>query len=129
MRKIRAMAMSVDGVSGTGRIRTRQVGQNLWVDLDILVSSKCSVEKASLIADKVRGHMLRKAKHVEDVVVYYYAEPRAGRAGLLGRQPRSPAAAGQAATPGQPPGSAGPWSPRTSGSEGSLAPSRKEKVR
>ena len=54
MRKIRAMAMSVDGVSGTGRIRTRQVGQNLWVDLDILVSPRYSVKEASRIADKVR---------------------------------------------------------------------------
>ncbi len=96
VRKVRAMAMSVDGVAGTGRVRTRQVGQNLWIDLDILVSPRYSVKKASAIADKVRGHMLRKAKHVEDVVVYYYAEPRARRAGQLDEQPDSPAAAGRA---------------------------------
>ncbi len=81
LKKIRAMAMSVGGVAGTGRIRTRQVGQNLWVDLDILVSPKCSVKTASRIADTVRGHVLRKAKHVEDVVVYYHAKPRMRRAG------------------------------------------------
>ncbi len=81
LKKIRAMAMSVDGVSGTRRIRTRQLGQNLWVDLDILVSHRCSVKAASQIADKVREHVLHKAKHVEDVVVYYYAKPRARRAG------------------------------------------------
>ncbi len=81
LKKIRAMAMSVGGVSGTGRIRTRQIGQNLWVDLDIIVSPRCSVKTASQIAEMVRGRVLRKAKHVEDVVVYYYAKLRARQAG------------------------------------------------
>ncbi len=81
LRKLRAMAVSVSGVSGTGRIRTRQIGQNLWVDLDILVSPRCSVKTASRIADMVRGHVLRKAKHVEDIVVYYHARPQARGAG------------------------------------------------
>jgi cation diffusion facilitator family transporter len=76
LRRIREMAMSVAGVSATGRIRTRQVGQNLWVDLEILVSPRCSVTAASRIADMVREHLLRKAKHVDDVVVYYHARPR-----------------------------------------------------
>ena len=81
VKRIRAIAMSVDGVSETGCIRTRQVGQNLWVDLDILVAPRCSVKAASGIADKVREHILRKAKHVEDVVVYYHAKARTSRAG------------------------------------------------
>ncbi|TET34458.1 MAG: cation transporter [Planctomycetota bacterium] len=72
-KKIHAAAASVDGVSGTGRIRTRRVGSNLWIDLDILVSPRCSVKAASRIADEVRGLLLRKSKHVEDVLVYYYA--------------------------------------------------------
>jgi cation diffusion facilitator family transporter len=79
--RIRAMAVAVRGVEGTRRIRTRQVGQNLWVDLDILVSAKCSVEKASRIADEVRGHLLRKAKHVEEVVVYCFANGRCAQPG------------------------------------------------
>ncbi len=70
---IRATALAVDGVLETDRIRTRRVGQNLWADLDILVSPESSVETASRIADEVRGNLLRKAKHVEDVVVYYSA--------------------------------------------------------
>ena len=78
-RKIRIMATSVAGVLGTARIRTRQVGQKLWVDLDIFVSPKCTVTAASRIADEVRGHLLRKAKHVEDVVVYYYANGQRAR--------------------------------------------------
>lgn len=80
-RRIRAMAMSVDGVLGTDHIRTRRVGQNLWVDLDILVSPKCSVETASRMADEVRGLLLRKAKHVEDVLVYCHANRRRAKPG------------------------------------------------
>lgn len=80
-KRIRAMAMSVDGVQGTDRIRTRRVGQNLWVDLDILVSPKSSVESASRIADEVRGLLLRKAVHVENVLVYYYGNRRRAKVG------------------------------------------------
>ena len=72
--RIRALAASVPGVHGTRTLRTRRVGQNLWVDLDIVVSPKCSVEIASEIADDVRGLLLRKAKHVEEVVVCYCAD-------------------------------------------------------
>jgi len=75
-KRIRAMAMSVRGVVGTGCLRTRQIGRNLWVDLDILVSPKCSVDSASRIADEVRGRLLRRARNVEDVAVYYYADGR-----------------------------------------------------
>jgi cation diffusion facilitator family transporter len=80
-RRIRALAVAVDGVVGTRQIRTRQVGQNLWVDLDILVSQKCTVERASRIADDVRACLLRKARHVEEVVVYFYANGRRVRTG------------------------------------------------
>jgi divalent metal cation (Fe/Co/Zn/Cd) transporter len=63
------MAKSVDGVLATNGLRTRQVGRNVWVDMEILVSPRCSVERASGIADEVRGRVLRKVKNVEDVVV------------------------------------------------------------
>lgn len=72
-RNIHKMALSIDGVVGTPRIRTRRVGQNLWVDLDIMVSPENTVEKASQIADEVRGLLLRRSKHVENVLVYCYA--------------------------------------------------------
>lgn len=84
-KRIRAVAKSVDGVLATGCLRTRQVGRNVWVDLDIVVSPKCSVEKASGIADEVRGRLLRKTKNVEDAVVCYRAD---GDAAI--RQPRQP---------------------------------------
>ncbi len=80
-KRIRAVAMSVAGVQGTDRIRTRRVGQNLWVDLDVLVSPECSVEAASRIADEVRGRLLRKARHVEDVLVYCQANGRRAKPG------------------------------------------------
>jgi cation diffusion facilitator family transporter len=73
LRKIRSEAATVAGVEGIGPIRTRLVGRNLWVDLDVLVSPGCTVKNAGEIAGEVRGHLLRKAKHVEDVVVYYHA--------------------------------------------------------
>ena len=41
--------------------------------MDVLVPPDCSVEAATLITDEVRGHLLRHARHVEDVSVYYRA--------------------------------------------------------
>lgn len=73
-KRILAIAKSVKGVLATGCLRTRQVGRNMWVDLDIVVSPRCSVEAASGIADEVRGCLLRKTKNVEDVVVYYRSD-------------------------------------------------------
>ena len=72
-KRILAIARSVNGVLATGCLRTRQVGRNMWADLDIVVSPMCSVETASGIADEVRGRLLRKTKNVEDVVIYYRA--------------------------------------------------------
>jgi cation diffusion facilitator family transporter len=71
--RIRTLARSVDGVIETGRVRTRLVGQNLWIDMDVFVSPKSTVETAGQIADEVRGKLLRKARHVEDIAVYTYA--------------------------------------------------------
>lgn len=73
-KRILAIAKSVDGVLAASSLRTRQVGRNMWVDLDIIVSPRCSVETASGIADEVRGRLLRKTKNVEDVVVCYRAD-------------------------------------------------------
>ena len=88
-KKIRAVARSVEGVRGTGRVRTRRLGQKLWVDLDILVSPECTVQEASRLADEVRGRLLRKARHVADVIVCYRAT--GARVGPR-KQPHSPAA-------------------------------------
>lgn len=82
-KRIRAVAESVDGVLATKRVRTRLVGQRLWVDVDILVSPRCSVSQASRVADEVRGRLLRKARHVEEVVVYYSATRRRAEAGQM----------------------------------------------
>ena len=77
-RRIRTIAMTVEGVLGTGELRTRHVGQNLWADLGILVNRDLSVEAAREIADEVRGRLLRTGKHMEDVVVSFRASEPTG---------------------------------------------------
>ena len=69
-RRIRGLATQVAGVQRVGAVRTRLVGQNLWVDLDVEVDPDASVDHAHGVADAVRGLLLRKGKHVEEVVVY-----------------------------------------------------------
>ena len=73
-KRILAIAKSVHGVLATSCLRTRQVGRNMWADLDIVVSPRWSVETASGIADEVRGRVLRTTKNMEEVMVYYRAD-------------------------------------------------------
>lgn len=78
LKKIRNIATAVEGVIETKYVRTRRMGKNLWIDLGVTVGADLCVEEANEIADEVRGRLLRKGKHMEDVMVYYFnaAKPR-----------------------------------------------------
>ena len=80
--KIRAFAASVGGVQATGDIRTRRLGKNLWVDLDILVEPGLSVTAADEVAGNVRELLLHKGRHVEDVAVYFHQGEERDEEGL-----------------------------------------------
>ncbi len=72
--EIRQQAMKVAGVEAVEELKTRLVGQDLWVDMMIRVGSEISVDEASDIADDVSDRLVRVIPHMGSVHVAYTAQ-------------------------------------------------------
>lgn len=72
--RIRTIACSVDGVSGTHRCHIRKLGFNYFVDLDLLVDGDISVRKGHDLAHSVQARIKEEFPLVTKVFVH--VEPR-----------------------------------------------------
>ena len=68
--RIRGHALGVPGVKAAHKIRTRQFGGNLSVDLHILVDPEMSVRKGHAISEEVKRVLIRNGPDILDVVVH-----------------------------------------------------------
>ena len=73
-------AMKVVGVEEIDELKTRLVGQDLWVDLVIRVAPEISVDEASDISDDVSDRLIRLIPHVGSVHVKFTSETAAPHA-------------------------------------------------
>ena len=73
-RRIRKIALGVEGVHDAHAIRTRYVGPNLAVDLHVEVDAELSVEEGHAIGEAVKQRLLDEGPKVADVLVH--VEPR-----------------------------------------------------
>lgn len=73
--EIRQQAMKVAGVEAVEELKSRLVGQDLWVDMVIRVSPETSVDEASDIADDVTDRLVRVVPHMGSVHVAYTSQP------------------------------------------------------
>jgi len=67
---IRSSAQAVDGVLGIRGLRTREVGQVAWIDLEVLVNGDEDVGGSADIKEKVRKAILKKIGRKAKIVVY-----------------------------------------------------------
>ncbi|MBN2092909.1 cation transporter [candidate division KSB1 bacterium] len=67
---IKQIVMAIDGVKDVHAIRTRKFGQNLSVDLHILVEPEITVRTGHDISEKVQDEILKNGPNVLDVVVH-----------------------------------------------------------
>ncbi len=72
--EIRQQSMKVAGVESVEELKTRLVGQDLWVDMVIRVSADISVDEASDITDDVVDRLVRVIPHMGSVHVKFTAE-------------------------------------------------------
>lgn len=79
LRKIRAVAMSVDEVRGVEKCRARRTGLRYHVDLHLEVDAGISVREAHEIAGRVRVKIRAELPWVEDVLIHI--EPFPGSVG------------------------------------------------
>jgi cation diffusion facilitator family transporter len=76
---IESVAMKYKGVKGVHFIKTRRVGQFVWVDIEIFVSARANVKQAHLIAREVRLALFRRFKQIKDVSVAFTCKESAGK--------------------------------------------------
>ncbi len=68
--QIRRKARAVDGVEKVKSLRTRRIGQKIWVDIGILVSPKITLSEGDRIAHEVRNSLMRNNPEMQDATVY-----------------------------------------------------------
>lgn len=68
---IRAIVEDIEDVRALSGIKTRHIGHKIWVELDILVDSKCTIREGHLIAEKVKASLLERLIDLERVLVHY----------------------------------------------------------
>ena len=67
--EILIIVSSVEDVRGVSKLQTRQIGQKIWAEVDILVDAKSSLQDAQKTANKVKNRLLEKVRDLERVLV------------------------------------------------------------
>lgn len=68
--EIRAEILNTVGVCGIHLLRTRQMGEDAYIDAHIIVNSRISVSEGHAIGDAVRDNLIEKFDDVVDVLVH-----------------------------------------------------------
>ncbi len=69
--EIETVVEGIEDVRGICGLKTRHVGQKIWVELDILVDAHCSMRDGHKVADRVKGVLLEKVRDLERVWVQF----------------------------------------------------------
>ena len=66
---IRAIVEGMEGVRTLSGLKTRHIGQKIWVEMDILIDPKCSIREGHAIAENIKSKLLDKMIDLEKVLV------------------------------------------------------------
>ena len=67
---IKQIALAVEGVREVHKIRTRKIGQNIFVDLHVLVRPEITVRDGHAISENVKHELLKKGPDILDAVIH-----------------------------------------------------------
>ncbi len=109
--RVVAEARAVPGVAAVQRVRTRRMGPDVLVDLEIGVDGRRSLRNAHAVADAVRVRVVEGLAEVADVMVHVNPVEAAGRPAPGDRAGADPA---------------GPESEATGQGDGATAPARRQ---
>jgi len=70
VQEIRKVILETDGVQGIHLLRTRQMGEDAFIDAHIVVDPRITVSEGHMIADKVRDLLIEEFDDVMDVLVH-----------------------------------------------------------
>ncbi|MGR9044710.1 MAG: cation diffusion facilitator family transporter [Gammaproteobacteria bacterium] len=83
VKEIRRTIKATHGVRGIHMLRTRQMGEDAYIDAHIVVDSRISVSEGHVIGDKVRQNLISEFDDVVDVLVHVDPEDDEFREGPL----------------------------------------------
>ncbi|MBF0195659.1 MAG: magnetosome biogenesis CDF transporter MamM [Magnetococcales bacterium] len=73
--KIKNVASECSGVETVEQVRTRLVGQELWIDMTVSVNPELSIGSAKVISRRVEEQLAANIPHVGDIGVHFVALP------------------------------------------------------
>jgi len=65
-------------VQGTKYIRTRRVGQGIWIDIELYLDPRLSVKESYMVSREVRLALIRKYDQIKDVSVSFTCKEKVG---------------------------------------------------
>ena len=69
--EIEAIVAGVEDVRAVSDLRTRHIGQKIWVELDILIDPGCTIRDGHHIAARVKDALQAKLRDVERIGVHF----------------------------------------------------------
>jgi cation diffusion facilitator family transporter len=72
LEEVVAVSLSVEGVVAVRSIKTRQMGQKNWIDIEIAVSRQISVLEVHAIAEQVRETVMKEVHGISGISVATY---------------------------------------------------------
>ena len=69
--EIESIVAGVDDVRAISGLRTRQVGQKVWVELDIMISPRCTIRDGHRITVKIKDALRTRLRDVERIGINY----------------------------------------------------------
>ncbi|MBI5481368.1 MAG: cation transporter [Deltaproteobacteria bacterium] len=79
LRRLEVAAGEVPGVAGLGSVRSRVIGQRIWVELDVFTDGRQSLQEAEELRREVVGALRRCVGRPGDVVVHLRADDQEAR--------------------------------------------------
>ncbi|MFB0525878.1 MAG: cation diffusion facilitator family transporter [bacterium] len=69
MEEIRKAIISLPGVKKISYLRTRQIGQKIWVDVEVYVREEKTFKEANVVSREIRAALMRKMDYISNVQV------------------------------------------------------------
>ncbi|MBF0100847.1 MAG: cation transporter, partial [Desulfobacterales bacterium] len=65
------LILAIDGVAGITELKTRQMGQKIWAEVDIWLDQHLTIQQGEEIASHVKQHLLAHIVDIEKVIVNF----------------------------------------------------------
>ncbi|MBF0531979.1 MAG: cation transporter [Candidatus Omnitrophica bacterium] len=85
---IEKVALQYQEVKGINYLHTRRVGQQAWVDMEIIIDSKHTVKEGHVITREVRAALMRRFSQIKDITITFTCRENPAAAGV-GIKPRA----------------------------------------